>query len=300
MILHLDPDRLYSNRDYLTEWFRTDTLVVTDNDAENPPYAASLVGSQKYIFDITHNPFPDYFSDLEKHADLILTNNFKFWYNPEPKRMFFPLFLWMYSLRKPLWYHMTPVFDASNEKTQGFMCLNKMPRTHRTLLREEFNRRNLIKYMMYTFVGHNTLPDETPEQVRLQNDIGVGHPAYSQYAVNIVTETDVNVPYISEKTCKPFVARQIPLIVGSQGVNKFLSDIGLDMFEDIIPWQTWDSEPELTTRLEKIVDCVETWILYGDIVRNYKNVRKRVERNKKYFHSEEFRNILMRQMHQFN
>jgi hypothetical protein len=300
MILHLDPNRFYTTRDYLTEWFHTDTLVVTDNDTENPPHTNSLLGNQKYIFDITHNPLPDYASSLEQNADLILTNNFQFWYTPEPKRVFFPLFLWLYSSRKTIWDHITPVFDATNEKTQGFMCLNKISRKHRTWLWKEFNRRNLIKYMMYTFVGHNTLPGETPEQVRLRNDIGVGHSVYSQYAVNIVTETEVDLPYISEKTCKPFIARQIPLIVGSRGVNKFLSDVGLDMFEDIIPWQTWDDEPDLTTRLEKIVDCVENWILYGDILQNYKNARKRVERNKKYFHSEEFRNVLMQQMHQFN
>lgn len=298
MIRYLDPDRYYTDRTYLTEWFTKDTLVVTDNDCQDEGRSTLLISGKKYIFDITHNPLPDYKSTLEKNAELILTNNFKFWYNPEPKRVFFPLFLWLFSLRKSMWDHYTPVFDASRKKTKGIMCLNKIPRDHRTWLWEEFNRRKLVDSMMYTFVGHKTLPDETPEEVKMNNDVGVGNLVYSKYAMNLVTETEVNFPYLSEKTCKPFMARQIPIIVGSRGVNKFLSDIGLDMFEDIIPWRTWDNEAELTVRLEKITDCVEQWIRSGGIVENYKLVLDRVEKNKQYFHSKEFRNVLMKQMNQ--
>ncbi len=295
MIYHLDPDRYYTNRSYLTEWFQDDTLVITDNDFENIQFTRSLLSDKKYIVDITHNPWPD--SEKLLDAPLTLTNNFQFWYSPQSDRAFFPLFLWAFSLRKSLWWYGFS-FDAGSKKTQGIMCLNNRSRWHRTWLWEEFTKRNLEDYMMYTFVGHRTLPDENPDPNR--NDVGVDHSVYNQYAVNLVTETDISLTYISEKTCKPFMARQIPIIVGSAGINQFLCDTGLDMFEDIVPWRTWDNETEPTVRMQKIVEFVEQWIRSGNILNDYQRVINRVEKNKKYFHSEAFRNKIMRDMNQLS
>jgi hypothetical protein len=292
MIQYLDPERYYTDRSYLTEWFTDDTTVVTDSDFEKVQFTQSqLTDKPYYVLDITHNPWPD--SSYCIDAPITLTNNFQFWYYPEAKRAFFPLFLWAFSLRKSLWWHGFS-FDAGNKKTQGIMCLNNRERLHRTWLWEEFTKRNLTDYMMYTFTGHRTLPGELPNLSR--NDVGVDHYVYNQYAVNLVTETDVNLTYISEKTCKPFVARQIPIIVGSAGVNQFLKDIGLDMFEDIVPWKMWDSETDSIVRLQKIVDFVEQWIRSGTILDDYRRVIDRVEHNKQYFHSEAFRQRIMYQM----
>ena len=293
MIQHLNSNFYYTNRSYLTEWFADDTLVVTDNDFENIQFTQSLLTDRQYVLDITHNPWPD--SQRLLTAPITLTNNFNFWYQPEPGHVFFPLFLWAFSLRKSLWWPGFS-FDAGNKKTQGIMCLNNRTREHRTWLWEDFSKRNLIDYMMYTFVGHRTLLDESPDSLR--NDVGIDHIIYNQYAVNLVTETDVDLTYLSEKTCKPFIARQIPIIVGSAGVNKFLTGIGLDMFEDIVPWRTWDSELDRHVRMGKIVLFVEQWIRSGTILNDYQTVIDRVERNKQYFHSEAFRNIIMQQMNQ--
>ena len=294
MIQYLDSNRFYTNRSYLTEWFTDDTLVVTDNDFENIRLTKSLLTDKKYVLDITHNPWPD--SRQLIQAPLTLTNNFKFWYQSESGSLFFPLFLWAFSLRKSLWWPGFS-FDAGNKKTQGIMCLNHRERAHRTWLWEEFSRRKLTDSMMYTFVGYRTLPDELPDTTR--NDVGVDHNVYNQYAVNLVTETDVDLTYISEKTCKPFIARQIPIIVGSAGINKFLQDIGLDMFEDIVPWHNWDNKTNSTTRLQHIADFVEQWINSGTILSDYQKVLSRVECNKQYFHSETFRNRIMNQMSNF-
>lgn len=301
MIKYLDPDnRYYTDRSYLTEWFyNDDTLVVTDNDFENPNHV-ELLTDKKYVLDITHNPSDDFTYPAEKNAQLILTNNFKFWYHPGPKRVFFPLFLWLYSLRKSVTDFLYPGFDAGNNKTQGIMCLNKNSHKHRIWLWNEFNRRNLIDSMMFTFVGHRNLPGETPEFLSQLNDVGVGHAVYGQYAVNLVTETVVHLPYLSEKSCKPFIARQIPIIVGGAGSNKFLQDIGLDMFEDLIPWSSWDSEVDSIVRMQKIAEFVEQWIRSGNVLSDYQRVIDRVERNKQYFHSEAFRNIIMQQMSAMN
>ena len=310
MIEFLDANRFYTNRQYLTQWFDLDTLCVTDNDFENIEHTRTLLAQHSNanrILDITHNPWID--DNLPLVLEPVLTNNFKFFYSSKPGTIFFPLFLWMYSLRNPLWWD-TFCFDAGLSKTQGLMCLNNRPRLHRTQVWAEFNRRGIIDQCVFSFaepVYHEKGQYSYPYPISIdgeqsdlaRNDIGVGHRVYRDCAVNLVTETDINLTYISEKTCKPFVARQIPIIVGSAGINQFLSDIGLDMFSDVVPWCTWDSEPDSAVRLQQIVDFTESWIRSGTMVADYQRLLPRVQANKKYFHSEEFRNRIMIQMSNF-
>ena len=294
MIHYLDSTRFYTNRTYLTQWFDQDILVVTDMDFENTTKTQQLLNAhplQNQVLDNTHNPYPD--SKIVFKINPTLTNNFDYWYSPEPGIHFFPLFLWMYSLKNPLWYE-NVTFDTVSNKTQTIMCLNGYSRPHRTWMWDKFNQKNLLDKMMYTFSDYYKLLNDVP------GDAGLGHDVYSKYSVNIVTETSIDLSYISEKTCKPFIAKQIPVIVGSVGVNKFLKDVGLDMFEDIVPWQNWDSEVNSFTRLERIVDFIEQWINRGTILNDYQRVLSRVDYNKNYFHSEEFRNRIMTQMTNFN
>jgi hypothetical protein len=140
------------------------------------------------------------------------------------------------------------------------------------------------------------LPGEDPDTTR--NDVGVDLKIYHETAVNLVTETSVDQVYLTEKACKPFVARQIPIMVCGAGTNKFLKDIGLDMFEDIVPWQSWDSETDSQMRLESIASFVDWWVRSGTIMGTYQAMLPRIERNKQYFHSEEFRKRIMHQMDQ--
>jgi len=308
MIQYLDSTLYHLDRSYLTEWFYDDLLVVTDGDFRDVPLTQRLVEqhpNKNRILDITHNPWPDH--NLPMSFTPVLTNNFKYWYAPEPEHIFFPLFLWMYSSRRTLWWPGFS-FDTHNRKTEEIMCLNNQPRPHRTLLWDEFNRRGIIDRMTFSFVkpcdfetGYThprplLLSDESPDPRR--NDVGVGHPVYGKCAVNLVTETAVDLTYVSEKTCKPFVARQIPIIASSVGVNKFLQDTGLDMFSDLVPWKNWDSETDNNLRMYKIAEFVDQWVRSGTILSDYHRVVDRVERNKQYFHSDEFRNRIMIQMYQ--
>lgn len=308
MIYYVDPQRYYTDRSYLTQWFFKPTLVVNDNDFENIEITNALVQRhlvQNRIIDITHNPYKEQW--LPMHADIILTNNFEFWYKPQPNYVFFPLFLWMYSLRTSLWWPGFS-FDAGSDKTQQIMCLNKNPRPHRTWLWDRFNRSGVIAKMDYSFEQPDSNPEQYPWPRPLKvdndaissslhgNDVSVNNMVYYKCAVNLVTETGTDFTYVSEKTCKPFIARQIPVIVGSYDINRFLSDTGLDMFEDIVPWRTWDSDLDEQSRLTKIADFVESWINSGTILDDYRRVLPRIEQNKRYFHSEQFRDRIMNQM----
>ncbi len=315
MIEFLNPDRFYTNRQYLTQWFLEDTLCITDNDFENIDKTHQLLvqhPNPNRVLDITHNPLPDHLLSIDLTPRL--TNNFEFYYNPTTGVIFFPLFLWMYSLRNSLWWEPF-CFDQGTDKTQALMCLNNRPRSHRTQVWAEFNRRGIIDQCVFSFtepVDHqknlysypypSTLENNkfdllgNAKEILLGNDISVGHSVYKNCAINLVTETVTDLTYISEKTCKPFIARQIPILVGSVKINQFLTDIGLDMFADVVPWAQWDNEPNETQRINKIIDFVESWLNSGTMLSDYKKLLSRIEHNKQYFHSEQFRNRILNQM----
>lgn len=294
MLKFLDPNRFYTRRNYLRQWFDSGILI-TDNDFENntwPHHLLKEVPVEQRIIDVTHNPFDD--SKICIDGAIVLSNNFTWWYESSVKFTFFPIFLWAYSLRKTLWWE-DFVFDAGINKTQGFMCLNNQTREHRTKLYQLMKNNGAVSHIVYT-MDKQGLPDEPTDFNR--NDVGVGHSIYGSTAVNIITETSVDLPFLSEKTCKPFVACQIPIIVASAGVNKFLQDIGLDMFEDLVPWRSWDSETDSNVRLEKIAGFVRQWIDCGTVLEDYRRVLPRIQSNKQYFHSEAFRQRIMNQMDQ--
>ena len=323
MIHNLDPNRFYSNRNYLTQWFYDDVLVVVDN--ETLPFRNKLYQSatdrdesrrlqqlltdhpvKRIVIDLTHNEFPAHILDVQDDRS-ILSNDCAYYYRPQPGIVFFPLFLWAFSLRNHLWWNAF-CFDAGSAKVREIMCLNHRPCWHRTFLWAEFNRLNTISLMCYSFLNLEQgsrpysypcpvlLPGEMPNPRR--NDVGVDSAIYHQTAVNLVTETSIDQIFLTEKTCKPFMARQIPIMVCGPGVNDFLQDIGFDMFEDIVPWRSWDQEKDAKTKLEKIAKFVDWWVRSGTIMGTYRDVLPRIERNKQYFHSENFRQRIMTQMNQ--
>jgi hypothetical protein len=295
MIYHLDPKRFYTHRGYLLQWVHQDALVITENDFENIEYSKHLfknypLSGKPVIVDVSHNPWQG--TEVPLNGDLTLTGDISYFYNPTEHVVFFPIFVWMNSLRANLWQP-NYTFDAPNNKTRGAMCLNNIERTHRTQLYNLLQP--IVDQMVYTYSGSG-LPGE--ENKHPKSDISVEHVVYSQCAVNVVTETESEFAWVSEKICKPFIARQIPVIVAGPGVNKFLQDIGLDMFSDIVPWLSWDDETDTVKRVKKIAEFLIDWTNRGSMLEDYYSVIDRVEGNKQYFHSEKFRNLILAQTNQ--
>lgn len=297
--IHNPPRFSHTDRSYLTQWFHKDVLIITDVDIHDESNLEQMIEShpcKNVLVDLSHNAMPE--SDLPDFLKkfTILSTMFDKWYeNYEDTGVrYFPLWLWMFSCRSNQFFGST-VFDAGGYKTQSIMCLNRNSAPHRTRLRQLLEP--VVDQMVYTIDGQG-LPGEQIQQHDLKPkiDISVRHPVYSQCAVNVVTETVTDRLSLSEKSCKPFVARQIPIIVGSQKANRFLVDLGLDMFPDLVPWNEWDDELDVETRLQKISNFVISWVRSGTILSNYRSVTDRIERNKQYFHSDEFRRKLLKCM----
>lgn len=129
--------------------------------------------------------------------------------------------------------------NFNQKRTKAYQCLNGIPRRHRIQvvehLQKYYNNHNnyislgdkivLPQWEYNTYFG---CENETNWQ-RLQY-------VYADTTVNIVTETQYTESpgIISEKTLFAFLAQQIPVVIGYQGIVEDCASLGFDMFEDIV------------------------------------------------------------------
>lgn len=310
------------DRLYLYQWFYNDILLVTDDfiwekgvwsqeknkflDINIQEHLTAHTNKQ-IVLDLSQNCFPHNHIPDCLVDQTTLTAMYDHWYNQTSANIhFFPIWMYMYSNRNNFNGMYRNRFDALGTKTQGVMCLNRGGREHRVKfyeLMKDYKGRMCLTAPIVDGLPWQTerLPDDVLDIDGLpMNDVGIENPVYDQYAVNVVTETQIDFPSLTEKCCKPFIARQIPIIVGNPGVNQFLVDLGIDMFEDVVPWRSWDNQNDKNIKLKMIADFIKSWVDSGNVLRDYNLVQDRVEKNKQYFHSDKFREIIMKNMPKVN
>jgi hypothetical protein len=265
------------------------------------------------------------FDQLKKIAPLkILVNEYKKFYNPQEDFVFFPLVL--YSCSQGAYQVPTRSFKFPKfvEKTKSFMSLNNRPIWHRIWLFTELANNNLLNRVDYSFVwnpkincpGMEHQLDLLPDQKRIQAEsmlnllpIRFDHEKHLDFnadqltdlnihnecAVNIVTESCPNLGFLSEKICKPMACFQIPILLSHTGATQFCVDIGFDMFEDIIPWRTWDSIEDEQQRCDVACKFIVDYIKHGDALADWHKCQDRVIANQQRLTSEEFKNLCIAQ-----
>lgn len=87
------------------------------------------------------------------------------------------------------------------------------------------------------------------------------NPILNLVTENLVglTDGDISTHHLitfTEKTIKPFQAKQVPLIYGLPNLQKVLRELGFDLFDDLID-TSFEQESNPVTRLEMIVDELE-------------------------------------------
>jgi hypothetical protein len=272
----------------------------------------------------------------ESAPTVILTSDYAYYYRPQPGVVFFPTFLWLNSARLMGQYfadRANTVYDIEFEqKTKTLMCLNSNTPWHRIYLFSLVAGRPWFDSIGYSFsakTGHQqTLTFEkrltevavTQFMSQQERDLaesyahllpvqiagdsmdskksGVHSWIYQAYAINLITETSLTEGVmLTEKVCKAFTAYQIPILIGPAGACQFLEDTGLDMFSDYIPWKTWDSTADHKRRINMIVEFLDQLLLNpADILSTHQSFKSRLLKNKEYFHSPEFQQILLQQI----
>jgi hypothetical protein len=159
--------------------------------------------------------------------------------------------------------------DFSTKPTDlkiGFNCLNNGTQVHRIILGYQLHQHRLLNQVLFTqnnqgplnalildtFSGMEEykkilpilLPDVNDPPSKNSRDYGtyVYHYSYRDSYCNIVTESETDgFPYqlpletITEKSYKPFVAKQIPIMLAGRGHIAYLKNLGFEMMEELLP-----------------------------------------------------------------
>ena len=128
------------------------------------------------------------------------------------------------------------------------------------------------------------------------NDHSTFHPAYTDSYVNYVTETSIRTSEIfcSEKTWKPFMSGQFGIWLSNPGHVEFLRAIGLDVFDDVFGGHAYDSEPNLSKRIDMIHKLLDS-IMSIDLTPIYQSTLARRQANVDQLYSDAFENLLTAQ-----
>jgi hypothetical protein len=268
----------------------------------------------------------------------LLTGDFYYHYNSTPGIVFFPTFLWLNSAKlmgKYFKERANTVYDIEFvEKTKTLMCLNANTPWHRIYLFSLLAGRswfNDIGYSFHARTGHapglsfesrldefgitqhmtqserdlarsyaSMLPIALPEDsITDKRKSSVHSWIYQSYAINLVTETSLSEGVmLTEKISKAFTAYQIPILIAPPGSSQFLQDLGIDMFGDYIPWNTWDHIADHKLRITTIVEFLDHLLSSDnaeqDILLAHLSFKSRLIKNQEYFHSKEFENLLLK------
>ena len=275
----------------------------------------------------------DMHSDLKKTCrSIIITQDFSYYYKPVEDILFFPYNLWIQSTRNIHKYYdyQDTVYDTDLEKTHPLMCLNRGLVWHRIYMLMLMYNKPWINKVDFSFIlpmGDRldnkpvvskyiteeekqvirsiptpiSLDYEDPNDVIIMYSHGASNVnglVYTRNAVNLVTETStIDGIALTEKTAKAIMAYQIPILVTNPGANQFLEDIGIDMFSDYVPWQTWDHIEDHKLRMHKIVEFVDIIMQDTDaIIKKHTELHPRLIKNKERFHSKTFSDLCLRQM----
>ena len=124
------------------------------------------------------------------------------------------------------------------------------------------------------------------------------HPAYTEAYCNIVTESEceeypytknINLPVITEKSYKPFMSGQIPIMLAAHGHIAYLKELGFEMMEDLLP--TGYDNMNVLQKIDAIVSIVSNG---NEFIENfYFNHLQEIQHNYKLINSNKVEKLIL-------
>lgn len=168
----------------------------------------------------------------------------------------FPKFYWSRNLT-------ANVKQINKNAKWGFSCLNNSMSMERVLLGSKLQQAGLLDSIIYSqnirFIENlphlesysdfvDLLPvsfyEDTSDHARIAHDHTTNHPAFNDAFCNIAVESaceeypftgKTNLEISTEKSYKPFISKQIPLILAGRGHYSYLKSLGFEMMSDFLP-----------------------------------------------------------------
>jgi hypothetical protein len=110
--------------------------------------------------------------------------------------------------------------------------------------------------------------------------VSIDNTANTDCYINLMIESEYNLPFITEKTIKPYLCGQFSAVLGNNFLYQHLQNLGIDTLQDYLEMQVWNSDPRQTidTILNRLSDLIvnieQSWIdTYPRRLDNYYYVR---------------------------
>lgn len=219
--------------------------------------------------------------------------------------------------------------DIDKQRKVGFSCLNNSSSFHRLVLGCRLFRANLVDSIIFSqnvtempegnyeglldnIPGMSaylaTLPrrwaQETSQDFR-KSYHSINHCAYSDSYCNIVTETEmqefvfegpvIDLPIVTEKSFKPFRAKQIPCYMAAPGHMRYLESLGFETMTDLVSDDVdrlgvFDRAVAITDVVAKGHDFIQTY---------YHDHRQQIQHNFDLIHSDKVETLLCQNTRDF-
>lgn len=179
-----------------------------------------------------------------------------------------------------------------------FIVYNNKPRFHRKRMMDELCKRNLLKDNLYSWVedgkfqhGYENLSGGVDYQFECFEDKKTMLDNFDYLTqreftsnllnmnclINIVTESDVQAMFITEKTCRQLMIGQPFLSLCAKDTHKTLKEFGFELYDEIFDY-TFDSDSNYENRIKGIIDNVEN-LKNQNFAEVYKKIEDKVEHN---------------------
>jgi hypothetical protein len=193
------------------------------------------------------------------------------------------------------------IFSQNLHPTSEYeYVLNIFFEHHYSFIFEYFDFSKYNEYRSLLPIAYNN------ETVFVDNGLNltIQHDAYLNAYCNIVTESeceswpyylDENLPTITEKSYKPFLAKQIPLYLSARGHLQYLKKYGFETMEDLLPLN-YDSFNTIE-KIKTIVDIIKKGKEY--IEDFYFSHLREINHNYELVLSDKVENLVLKELQEF-
>jgi hypothetical protein len=198
--------------------------------------------------------------------------------------------------------------ENNNNFNYLYICTNNIAKRHRCLVMDLLAKHNLIdrgaiswRDIIHAFDEDRHLyPDLldsqrgnypyqywTPKRMFLDYDLSYFHQEtvpeqFKESFMQLVTESDDEIVFFSEKTATPILLNKIFLVAGSQYHHRELNSMGFVNYDEIFDY-SFDTEPDNHNRYEKIIENVKRLSVLSreELAELYKKLWPKIVHNKR-------------------
>jgi len=158
-------------------------------------------------------------------------------------------------------------YHPTNDIQCLFNCMNNRAHLHRVYLMDDLAELNLLKNNFYSWQDNDIDPkifamQYKPAHFNMKRQLLDGPythesqqyfpPQVYQSLINLITESNVDCPFITEKTFNCLLFGKMFIIYGYPGIHEKLTSMGFKLPYDIIDYESFDYEVNDRARSKKI------------------------------------------------